>query len=235
MLKDEHAWQQLRRTAGLKRSRLSSRWRGTMSKVHPLPGVSAIYLGHCGLRLRSLRLNLRGQLVQVSNVRGGGMLPARNRTLFEYNQAYGSTSQALNPTIKANIFHAEGERDEYVSRRLYLFGNAAFDHNFSQGPDLQQRYGGGLGYTLLKSSAQELDVKWDVHYAKQQFFSPSSNLNLFGSTFAEAYRRTLPHALCSISSHPSLRRGMSQMRIQLVSERLSPSGISWLLIQHRRH
>lgn len=35
-------------------------------------------------------------------------LSARNRTLFEYNQAYGSTSQALNPTIKTNIFYAEG-------------------------------------------------------------------------------------------------------------------------------
>ena len=82
-----------------------------------------------------------------------------------------------------------------LNSRLYLFGSAAFDHNFSQGLDLQQQYGGGVGYTVLKNALQEFDVRGDVHYEKQQFFTPASNLNLFGSTFGETYVRTLPRAI----------------------------------------
>ena len=122
-------------------------------------------------------------------------LPARNRTLLDYNQSYGSTSQALSPVVKTNIFHAGLERDEYFSARLYAFGSAAFDHNFSQGLDLQQQYGGGIGYTVLKSEAQQFDVKADLHYERQQFFAPGTSLSLFGSTFGETYHRTLPRAL----------------------------------------
>ena len=65
-------------------------------------------------------------------------LAARNRTLFDYNQAYGSTTQpaiGVQPslTVKTNIFHVDGERDEYISNRVYYFGGVSFDHNFSQG------------------------------------------------------------------------------------------------------
>ena len=94
-----------------------------------------------------------------------------------------------------NIFHAGAERDQYLSSRLYLFASATFDHDFSQGLDLQQQYGGGLGYTVLKNATREFDVKGDVHYEKQQFSTPSSNLNLFGSTFAENYLQTLPRTI----------------------------------------
>ncbi len=122
-------------------------------------------------------------------------LRASNRTQLNYSQAYGTTSQPLTPTVKTNIFHAALERDEYLSARLYVFGGAAFDHNFSQGLDLQQQYGGGLGLTVVKTEAQGFDVKGDVHYERQSFFLPPTNLSLFGSTFAENYRRTLPRGM----------------------------------------
>ena len=67
-----------------------------------------------------------------------------------------------------------------------------FDHNFAQGLDLQQLYGAGFGYTPFSSETQQLDLKTDVHYLKQEFFDSSTNQNLIGSTFAENYRRTLP-------------------------------------------
>ncbi|MGI8771803.1 MAG: DUF481 domain-containing protein [Acidobacteriaceae bacterium] len=129
-------------------------------------------------------------------------LPARNRTLIDYNQAYGSTSQAvagLQPaqTVKTNIFHFDFERDEYITDRVYYFGGVSFDHNFSQGLDLQQQYGGGIGWTAIKSAVQELDVKADIHYQKQHFSDSTANpdQNLIGSTFGETYTRVLPRKI----------------------------------------
>ncbi len=129
-------------------------------------------------------------------------LPARNRTAIDYNQAYGSTTQSATAgqtslTVKTNIFHADAERDEYISGRVYYFGAVAFDHNFSQGLDLQQQYGGGIGWTAYKSAIQELDLKADIHYQKQHFFDSVANpdQNLVGSTFGETYTRVLPRKI----------------------------------------
>ena len=127
-------------------------------------------------------------------------LAPRNRTLIDYNQSYGSTSQTVTAgqattTVKTNIFHADAERDQYLTQSVYAFVGVAFDHNFSQGLDLQQQYGGGIGWTAIKDAIQELDLKGDIHYEKQQFFDATLNQNLIGSTFAETYKRKLPRTL----------------------------------------
>jgi hypothetical protein len=127
-------------------------------------------------------------------------LAPRNRTLIDYNQSYGSTSQTVvagqvSTTVKTNIFHADAERDEYLTTRIYAFGGVAFDHNFSQGLDLQQQYGGGIGWTAIQDAIQELDLKGDIHYEKQQFFDATLNQNLIGSTFGETYKRKLPRTI----------------------------------------
>jgi hypothetical protein len=129
-------------------------------------------------------------------------LPARNRTLIDYNQAYGSTSQsvtALQPslTVKTNIFHVDAERDQYLTDRIYYFGAVSFDHNFSQGLDLEQQYGGGIGWTAIKDAIQELDLKADIHYQKQHFSDTTVNpdQNLIGSTFGQTYTRVLPRKI----------------------------------------
>ena len=92
-------------------------------------------------------------------------------------------------TTKSAIFHADAERDEYFSPRVFALGQTAFDHNFAQDLDLQQIYGGGIGWTFLKTSKQEADLKATVQYEKQQFItgSANSNQNLIGSTFAANY------------------------------------------------
>ena len=94
--------------------------------------------------------------------------------------------------MKTSIFHADAEQDEYISHRLYYFGGIAFDHNYSQGLDFQQIYGGGLGYTVFSTPLQAFDVKADIHYERQNFFVSSNNTQLVGSIFAENYRRNLP-------------------------------------------
>jgi hypothetical protein len=52
-----------------------------------------------------------------------------------------------------------------------------------------------LGFTAIKDKVQELDVKADLHYEKQQFSTASLNVNLFGSEFAENYLRKLTHGM----------------------------------------
>ena len=128
--------------------------------------------------------------------------PKRNRTSFDLTESYGKlTTPVIPPTgasasiAKTNIFHADTERDEYVSARFYVLAEASFDHNYSQGLQLQQVYGFGTGWTPVQTAKQQLDLKGDVHYEKESFQVAGSNLNLFGSTFSENYRRTLPRKL----------------------------------------
>jgi hypothetical protein len=90
---------------------------------------------------------------------------------------------------KSSISHFDAERDEYVSPRFFLLGQTAFDHNYGQDLNLQEIYGGGLGWTALKTPKQETDLKATAQYEKQDFISgvSSGNQNLIGSTFSANY------------------------------------------------
>ncbi len=119
-------------------------------------------------------------------------LPPSSRTSLGYTQTYGTTSQVGEPTVETNIFHAGIEQDEYFSPRLFVLVDGAFDHNYSSNLNLQQSYGAGFGYNVLKTPKQQLDLKVDVHYEKQSFFDPTTTANIIGSTFSETYLRNLP-------------------------------------------
>ena len=125
-------------------------------------------------------------------------LDPTNRTSVDFLGSFGKITQpgyfsggVFVPEIvsKTSIFHADAERDEYFSPRWYVLAQTAFDHNYSQTLDLQQIYGGGVGFTAVKTPTQELDLKATVQYEKQQFMgsAPGSDLNLVGSTFAANY------------------------------------------------
>ncbi len=131
-------------------------------------------------------------------------LRARNKTSLNVQETYGTLTTPVIPqtapaspdaVVKTSIFHADVERDEYFSPKGYGFGVGNFDHNFSQGLELQQTYGAGIGYTALATAVQNLELKADVHYQKEEFFLPSQNLNLIGSTLSENYRVQLPYKL----------------------------------------
>jgi hypothetical protein len=142
-------------------------------------------------------------------------LPLRTRTTFNLLETYGKLTQPVipNPTnipasvAKTSIFHTDFEHDKYLTPRFYMLGGLSFDHNFSQGVDLQQIYGVGAGYTVLLDAIQQLDVKADIHYSQLKYIPPiqppppadpippTPSLNLIGSTFGEAYKRTLPGKL----------------------------------------
>lgn len=142
-------------------------------------------------------------------------LPLRTRSTFNLLETYGKLTQPVVPlppscngstsaagcqdaVAKSNIFHTDFEHDKYLTSRFYMLGGLAYDHNYAQGLSLQQIYGVGAGYTILLDAVQQLDAKADVHYERQHFFQyppplvSSPDQNLIGSTFGEAYKRTLP-------------------------------------------
>ena len=125
-------------------------------------------------------------------------LDPNNRTTIDFTGSYGKIIQpsyvsegVFYPATdsKSAIYHAAAERDEYFSARFYALAQTGFDHNYGQGLDLQQVYGGGIGYTVFKQPKQELDFKATAQYEKQGFINASdkTNQNLVGSTFAGAY------------------------------------------------
>jgi hypothetical protein len=117
-------------------------------------------------------------------------LAARNRTLFNFVASYGKVHQPNIPDVKTDLIHFDGERDEYFSPRVYALETGAYDHNFSLGLTLQQTYGGGLGWTAVKSAKQTLDLKASGSYISQRF-TDSTTKNLIGSIFGETYHRNL--------------------------------------------
>jgi Protein of unknown function, DUF481 len=117
----------------------------------------------------------------------------RNRTTVDFSFSSGRLTQPGTPSLKTEIFHADAERDQYFTPSVFAFVQTAFDHNYSQGLDLEQTYGSGIGWTAIKKPNSELDLKASVNYVGQSFLSADlspdgvENQQLIGSNFAENY------------------------------------------------
>jgi hypothetical protein len=125
-------------------------------------------------------------------------LDPRNRTSTDFTGSFGKITQPAytsdgvytpSTSTKSAILHFDAERDEYLSSRIFALGQMALDHNYSQDLNLQQIYGGGIGWTALKTPHQEADLKGTAQYEKQSFIagSGSTDQNLIGSTFSATY------------------------------------------------
>ncbi|MBV8630187.1 MAG: DUF481 domain-containing protein, partial [Silvibacterium sp.] len=150
--------------------------------------------------------SFNGALAMARVIPTVSWLNPRNRTTADFTGSYGKITEKSyisggvfypSTTTKTALYHADAERDEYFTRSLYVLGQAAFDHNFSQGLDLQQIYGGGIGWTAIRSPKQELDLKGTVQYERQSFINATDgvNQNLIGSTFAAIYFLKLPRGM----------------------------------------
>ena len=143
-----------------------------------------------------------GTLGLVRTVPTINWLDPRNRTSVNMAGSYGNITEPSGVVVpetatKTAIFHADAERDEYLTPRIFALALTSFDHNFSQSLQLQQIYGGGLGWTAVKTDKQELDLKGTVQYEKQDFITTNAtttsepNQNLIGSTFSVSYLLSL--------------------------------------------
>ncbi len=129
-------------------------------------------------------------------------LAPRNRTtaggVFNYGEVTTPTlvnGARVTQVARTDIYHADAERDQYFTPRVYYLGRLAYDHNYSQGLKLAQIYGAGFGWTVVKQPKQELDLKVDVHYTRETFYLAAQNQNLIGSAFADIYLLKLPRGL----------------------------------------
>ena len=160
--------------------------------------------GTAGATLVSATQNqytVSGAISLIRTVPSVSWLDARDRTSADFSGSYGKITQPAYTvpgtppttvaavTTKTAISHIDAERDEYFSPRFFALAQTAFDHNFGQNLALQQIYGGGIGWTAVKSAKQEFDLKATIQYEKQQFIGGTSatNPNLVGSTISAAY------------------------------------------------
>lgn len=139
-----------------------------------------------------------GALGLVRVVPTASWLNPRNRTTADFTGSYGKITQpaysaggvVVAPVVtKSAIFHLAAERDEYVSPRFFVLAQTAFDHNYAQDLQLQQIYGGGVGWTVFSTPRQQADLKATMQYEREQFISSpaGTSQNLVGSTFAADY------------------------------------------------
>lgn len=138
--------------------------------------------------------SFNGALNLVRAIPAEEWLEPRNRTILNLSESYGEVSQKGTPSVITSIFNGDAERDQYFSPRLYVFGQGAFDHNYSQGLQLQQTYSGGVGYSIIQRDNEMLDVKASVSYIRQQF-AGVPNQDLIGSIIGEDFNRKFGHGL----------------------------------------
>ncbi|HTV05862.1 MAG TPA: DUF481 domain-containing protein [Acidobacteriaceae bacterium] len=151
-----------------------------------------------------------------------------NRTTLGFSGSYGKITQPAytsegvfypSTNTKSAIYHADAERDEYFSPRFYALAQTSFDHNYSQGLDLQQIYGVGIGDTVMKRPKQILDFKATIQYENQAFINATSgiNQNLIGSTFAGVYSLKLPRGV-SLNQQVAYIPGWNNLRAYSATE-----------------
>ncbi|MGH9476944.1 MAG: DUF481 domain-containing protein, partial [Terriglobales bacterium] len=134
----------------------------------------------------------------------------KSNTQFHFQGTYGKLSQPNTPTVRTSIFTAALEQDEAISSKLFLFGNAQLDHNDAQGLQLQQAYGGGIGWKLKNTAALQLDLKADLHWTHQQFLSAATQ-SFLASSLSETMREELNRVIWSqsLSVTPSITQGVA--------------------------
>ena len=138
-------------------------------------------------------------------------LPPVSKTMLNLSGTYGLAKQAqissgatiIQPasTTKTDILHGGAEYDKYWSTAFFGFVNAGADHNYGSGLRMQQAYGGGVGWTILRNPKNELDLKAEMQYEQQQFYNGASSmlgtptLNLATAAVTQTLKQRFEHGL----------------------------------------
>ena len=125
-----------------------------------------------------------------------GWREMRNRTSIGFNSFYSLTTQAYSDPSKVSMFHAEAVQDHFFKPRFFAFVGTTFDHNYSQGLDLVQAYGGGLGGEVIKTDRTSFEVRGGIGFMNQTYSSdPSLNRKLVGSRFGQSFSHTFKNGI----------------------------------------
>lgn len=117
-------------------------------------------------------------------------LPPRSRSILNLSGSDGFLLEPGSPRLKTEIFHGDAERDQYLLRsHVFAFGKVALDHNFSQGLNLQQDYGAGIGWTAVQNANETFDLKASMNYVRQRFRIPSQSQSLVATDLTQDYKR----------------------------------------------
>ncbi len=138
-------------------------------------------------------------------------LPPQSKTAFAFEGNYGRIAQTGHPTVLTDILNADLEQDEYLSPRLFSFGDVKMNRNLAQGLGLQQAYGGGVGLKLKRTAATQLSVRADLHYTNQRFLHKAGN-GFLASSYSETLRHRFDRAVIwteSFSVTPSLTQRLA--------------------------
>lgn len=172
------------------------------------PGILAgwngnITAGATVVQATQQQYTFAGSVALVRTAPTVSWLDTHNRSSLDFSGSFGkiiqpaySSNGVMTPasSSKSSIYHADAERDNYFSPRVYVLGQVAFDHNFAQALDLQQIYGAGLGWTAIKRPTEELDLKSTLQYEGQTFIDApvGQDQNLIGSTLNGTWAAKLP-------------------------------------------
>lgn len=138
-------------------------------------------------------------------------LPAGSKTILNLSGTYGlarapeiitgdTVYQAASVT-KTNILHGDLEYDKFFSPMVFALVSGSADHNFGNGLQLQQTYGAGVGWGILRSPQNDLAVRAALQYEQQQFYNGTTSglgtptANLVGAQIGEVWTRSLPHSM----------------------------------------
>jgi hypothetical protein len=138
-------------------------------------------------------------------------LPAGSKTILNLSGTYGL---AKDPEIvsggdvfqtasvtKTDILYGDLEYDKFFTPMVFGLVSGSADHNFGNGLELQQAYGAGMGWGILRSPQNDLAVRASLQYEQQQFYNGiTSGLgtpteNLVGASLGETWSRTFPHSI----------------------------------------
>jgi hypothetical protein len=138
-------------------------------------------------------------------------LPAGTKTILNLSETYGL---AKDPEIvsgghvfqtasvtKTDILHGDLEYDKFFTPMVFGLVSGSADHNFGNGLELQQAYGAGIGWSILRSPQNDLAVRASLQYEQQQFYNGiTSRLgtpteNLVSASIGETWSRTFPDSI----------------------------------------
>jgi len=136
-------------------------------------------------------------------------LPAGSKTILNLSATYGLAKDPLivsgddvfqtASVTKTDILHGDLEYDKFFTPLVFGLVNGSADHNYGNGLELQQSYGAGLGWGILRSPQNDLAVRAILQYEQQQFYNGiTSGLgtpteNLVSASIGETWSRTFPH------------------------------------------